>query len=130
MTIKEKTLDEIEGTQKKQQLAHQQIDLFEDEVSEIDIIPYRFYLNFVCDDVACNGHELSILDWEIAQLYRNVKSQSGWQDKVKSKIIDEIFNAKNETYLYLGNMALHRNIFCILGFFYPPRERQQSLPMF
>ncbi len=125
--IKEKSNEEVEGLQSKKQRAFQQLDLFETNDNNLDIIPYRFYLKFKCDDVACGGHELSILDWEIAQLYRNIKNQDNWQNKIISKIRNEIFSTKNETFLFLGNMALHHNIFCILGFFYPPIERQLYL---
>ena len=125
--IKEKSIEEIEGLQSKKQRAFQQLDLFETNDNNLDIIPYRFYLKFKCEDVVCGGHELSILDWEIAQLYRNIKNQDNWQDKIISKIRDEIFSPKNEAFLFLGNMASHHNIFCILGFFYPPIERQLDL---
>jgi len=125
--IKEKTKEEIEGSQQKQNLAHQQLDLFETNDNDLDIIPYRFYLKFNCEDKNCTGHELSILDWEIAQLYRRLKNKENWKGKIKYKILDEIFDAKRETFLFLGNMARWHHIFCILGFFYPPKERQPTL---
>jgi hypothetical protein len=125
--IKEKTEEELEGSQKRQNFVHQQMDLFETNDNELDIIPYRFSLKFNCEDKNCNGHEFSILDWEIAQLYRKLKNNDTWKDKITSKIQKEIFNPKRETYLFLGNMARWHHIFCILGFFYPPKERQLKL---
>ena len=86
----------------------------------------RFVLEFVCDDEDCSSHKMSILDWEIGQLYRRVKNASDWEDKIHDKIM-EICSEKRDTYLILGNMARWQHIFCILGFFYPPKIRQKSL---
>ena len=126
--IKRKTQDEIDGSLRKKKLAYQQLDLFEKDDSSLEILKHRFYLKFECDDEGCSRHEMSILDWEIAQLYRRLRGDANWEAKLRSKIMDEIFGAKKETFLFLGNMALRHHIFCILGFFYPPRER--PLPLF
>ena len=91
------------------------------------ILPVKISLKFECDDVSCTGHDLSVLDWEIGQLYRNVKGQTGWEEKVRGKILDDLCGKERVPYLFLGNMMKHPQAFCILGFFYPPRQRQQSL---
>ena len=69
---------------------------------------------------------MSILDWEIGQLYRNVKNDGGWEGKIIDKI-NSICDSKNDTHLILGNMAGHQHVFSILGFFYPKKEKQRSL---
>ena len=102
-----------------------QLHMFE-EKRGLEIIPVRFVLEFVCDDEDCSSHKMSILDWEIGQLYRRVKNASDWEDKIHDKIM-EICSEKRDTYLILGNMARWQHIFCILGFFYPPKIRQKSL---
>ncbi|MFA5903440.1 MAG: hypothetical protein WC836_05855 [Desulfobacula sp.] len=125
--IKKKSEDELNGLIKKKQISFQQLDLFEDNNNDLEIIPYRFFLRFDCEDETCKGHRMSILDWEITQLFRKIKNQDNWQTLIKDKIQKQIFSQKNETFLFLGNMANHQHIFCILGFFYPPKNRQLSL---
>ncbi|MDO9527733.1 MAG: hypothetical protein Q7J27_01075 [Syntrophales bacterium] len=93
----------------------------------MDILPVKFLLQFSCNDSECSGHEISILDWELAELYRKVRKKSDWKEKIKFKIITEIFSDKRDTYLIMGNMARRRNVFCILGLFWPPEEKQLSL---
>lgn len=102
-----------------------QRDMFEDR-KDLEIIPFRFLLNFKCNDATCKGHRYSILDWEIAQLYRNVKGDPNWKEKITDKI-DQICASSKDTYLILGNMASHQHVFCVLGMFYPPKQRQLSL---
>ena len=97
-----------------------------EEKKDLELIPYRFVLHFECDNSSCSGHQISILDWEFGQLYRNVKNSENWKEKIEEKVAD-ICSDKKETYLIMGNMAKRQHTFCILGFFYPPRRRQRSL---
>jgi hypothetical protein len=70
---------------------------------------------------------MSILDWEIGQLYRRVKNRSDWKEIIRKKILDELCGKTRETYLFLGNMAAHQHTFCICGFYWPPKQRQFGL---
>lgn len=92
----------------------------------LEILPIKFVLHFQCDSPICNGHKMRILDWEFAQLYRKMKNSKNWESKIAEKI-EAICDDQKDTYLILGNMAKRHHIFCILGFFYPPRSRQLSL---
>lgn len=123
--IKHRNTAELEQLNKKKDLIFKQMDLFEDN-KDLEILPYRFVLNFKCSDARCTGHEMSILDWELAQLYRNTKHLPNWEKKIEQKVAS-ICHKKRDTYLYLGNMAQRHHIFCILGFFYPPHGRQLNL---
>lgn len=125
-TIKNKTNDEIDEAQKKKSSIMGQLDMLIDK-KDLEILPVKFMLSFSCNHPNCTGHEISILDWEIPELYRKVRNQVNWKQQVENKVISEIFSDKNDTYLIMGNMAKRRNIFCILGFFWPPEDRQQSL---
>jgi len=123
--IKMKSASEIKQANAKKNSIVKQLDMFEQK-KDLEILPVRFMLKFVCDDPNCKGHDMSILDWEIGQLYRNVKNDSGWEGKIIDKI-NSICDSKNDTYLILGNMAGHQHVFSILGFFYPQKEKQRSL---
>lgn len=123
--VERKSQAEIEDANRKKDSIIKQLDMFENR-KDLEIIPVRFVLHFVCEDKNCRGHELSILDWEFGQLYRKVKSSKDWEKKIKDKVMD-ICSEKRETFLILGNMARWQHIFCIIGFFYPPKMRQKYL---
>ena len=90
-----------------------QLDLFE-EKKDLYILPVRIMIEFTCNDSNCTGHKMSILDWEFGQLYRKVIKSVDWQEKIKSKIIDEIFAESRDTHIILGNMVSHPpDVFCI-----------------
>ncbi len=103
------------------------VDRFAHFYDQYNILPVRFVLHFRCEGSECKRHKMSILDWEISQLYRKVRNSRDWENKIKDKIT-KIRSSTKDTYLILGNMAKRQHIFCILGFFYPPRSRQ--LPLF
>ncbi len=123
--IVSKPKSDIEQALKKKEAIMNQLDMFEDK-KDLEILSVRFELHFRCKGLECKGHIMSILDWEFAQLYRNVKSDLYWKAKIEKKVGD-ICGPKKDTYLILGNMAKRRHIFCILGFFYPPKTRQLHL---
>lgn len=102
-----------------------QLDMLNDK-KDLEIIPYKFMLNFYCDDKSCKGHEYSILDWEIAELYRKTKMKKDWRSMLREKVM-KMCGPKRETYLLIGNMSRHPHIFCVLGFFWPPKQRQLLL---
>lgn len=123
--IEKKSQSEIDDANRRKDSVIKQLDMFEDR-KELEIIPVRFVLHFFCDDKNCPGHKLSILDWEFSQLYRKVKNSKDWKKKIEKKVMD-ICSEKRETFLILGNMARWQHIFCIIGFFYPPKVRQKYL---
>lgn len=97
------------------------------EKQDLELLPFRFVLKFSCDHKDCTSHEFSILDWEIAELYRKTKDKKNWKEGIEHKIMNTICGEDREVFLILGNMVQHQHIFCILGFFWPPKQRQQKL---
>jgi hypothetical protein len=124
--IGEKSPAEMKEAETKKQSIMAQLDMLS-EKQDLELLPFRFFLKFNCDDVSCNGHEYSILDWEISALYRKVKGENDWQDRIRNKVLKTICGPKRETHLLIGNMSQHPHIFCILGFFWPPKQRQLVL---
>lgn len=104
-----------------------QLNLFGNNPKQLDHIEYKFKYSFVCKDPTCNGHIMTIEDWEIQELYRTAKAKFGLyaQDKVlgyiKTKWLDEMWSEKKDSYLIVGNVA-HTKSFIILGVFWPPKE--------
>jgi hypothetical protein len=87
-------------------------------------IPYSFCLTFYDD--AGRKSVMTILDWEISQLYLKTKSRDKTIEKLQT-LID-----RNELYLFLGTTfrrtLIAPNPFTIIGLFYPPRSAKHYTP--
>ena len=123
--LESKSSDEIEDAERKKKGVLSQMGLFE-QPKDIELLPFRMVLNFTCHNQNCSGHNMSILDWEFGQLYRKVKGSVDWKQKIMDKVLN-VCSSKKDPYLILGNIARWQNIFCILGIFYPPKDRQLKL---
>jgi hypothetical protein len=120
----------------RQQAVQDQLDLFEPSI-ELEKIPYQFCYDFIAQDG--KRHQYSINDWEIMQLYRNCRNQSQAPDlesreqealnKIRQKLFDE-FLRKNDLYFIVVNLKNHKNIFMIIGIFYPPKVNFEQLSLF
>lgn len=96
--------------------------------------PYLFRLTF--QDLANTEYTMPILDWEIYQLYSNVRDKTSTDEealeKVRYKIEEEIFSANRQVFLVLGSIH-HRfkkpELLAVDGFIWPKRQDQLSLPM-
>jgi hypothetical protein len=126
LTIKSKNQNDIKDAIAKKNSIVNQLDMFE-EKKDLYILPDRLVLHFFCDDERCVGHKLSILDWEFGQLLRKLKRKPNWQSALKNKIMNEIFAKDRDTYIMVGNMVSRQHIFSILGFFWPPYDKQMKL---
>ena len=124
--IVRKNNTEVKVAESRKKAIMDQLDMLS-EKQDLELLPFRFVLKFSCDHKACRGHDFSILDWEIAELYRKTKGKKNWKDVLKDRIMNTICGEKRDTSLLLGNMAQHQHIFCILGFFWPLKQRQQKL---
>lgn len=103
-----------------------QLSFFNKYRDAIEEIPYNFYYRFSCpEDKNCPGHKLSIIDWEIGQAYRSWRSEYKDEkvclDKIKQKWEEITDDKKRDVHFFVGNMRRFRNIFMVLGVFYPPR---------
>lgn len=94
-------------------------------------LPYKFSYSF--EDNKGKKSTLMIEDWEIGMLYWNCLKQTHNEQEaiklVEQKYLDE-FSSK-DIYLFLGTTKEHhgraKNPFVIVGVFYPPIIKQQSL---
>lgn len=93
--------------------------------SGLEKIPYSFKYKYSCSEPQCNGHEQSIIDWEIAQAYRSWRDDYGADKvltKIKEKWLDEICGDQKDTLFFTGNQHQHPESFLILGAVYPKRK--------
>jgi len=98
--------------------------------------PLPYSIKLVFEDINGKKSKMSILDWEISQLYLNLKSRESDEKIIKQKIKDKIngFINKSDLYLYLGTMKqMHgwtSNPFTIIGLFYPPKDSRYTQSLF
>jgi hypothetical protein len=108
-------LDEVGAEEQSHQLA------------ALEQIPWTFKYRYRCDDRGCRGHLQTIIDWEIVELYRNVREHDDWQDRLRAKWLDQMCGAGRDTAFFVGNQHLHPTAFLVLGVWWPPRQNQLSL---
>ncbi len=114
----------------KQQVILDQLDLFEPPV-ELEKIPYKFGYEFIEQDG--ESHRFSISDWEISELYRKCRNKSqGIKEEDKEEEDLEKLEAlsKKDLSFIVGNLKDRRQIFMIIGLFYPPKIEYQQLSLF
>jgi hypothetical protein len=127
--IQERNDKELNEALSKKDSVINQLDLF-GKKKDLYILPIRIMIEFMCKNSKCKGHKMSILDWELGQLYRKVINHPDWKDQIKAKIMEEIFGKKRDTYIILGNMVSYPQTFCVLGFFWPPNMRYRQMGLF
>lgn len=110
-----------------------QKDLFVDvdaETKELKFMPVQYRVEFECEDDRCNGHDMSILDWELYALSRKMYAARG-AGGARKAVLDKLAQITNfdkfEPYFYLGNVAAHPTSFMVVGLFTPPRKSQMGL---
>lgn len=140
---RDKTEEDREHWVSQRERAVRQRDLFdqpneiESVQDELQFINVDFLVSFECDDQRCKGHEMTVRDWGLLELYRRQqledlagKTRISGRDAVAQAIfkLEEILNlAAKDTRFFLGNTAAHPANYMIVGMFYPPIVRQQSL---
>ncbi|CAN5576506.1 hypothetical protein BH20ACT15_BH20ACT15_10780 [soil metagenome] len=91
----------------------------------IEQVPYTFKYRYRCADPNCTGHLQSLIDWEVVQLYRRVRSKPDWRERMRAKWLGEICGADKDTAFIVGNQHQHRNSFLVLGVWWPPKQPEQ-----
>jgi hypothetical protein len=109
----------------EREACYAQLSFFNKQKDVIEEIPYYFYYNFKCKgEDNCPGHRLSIIDWEIGQAFRNWRFRYPTEKILLNKIEQKWLEISNimekDVYFFVGNMKRFRNIFMVLGVFYPP----------
>lgn len=90
---------------------------------DLEIIPFDFLYRFHCRGDGCQGHEMEIFDWEIAQSYRSWRrsyGEIGWRRAMEEKYFGEL--PSKDLHLVLGTH--HRwGSWMIVGLLYPPHPK-------
>ncbi len=91
----------------------------------IELLPFAFKYRYFCADPACKEHVQTIVDWEIAELYRREKRHSDWRERIRKKWLDELCGPTKDTAFIVGNQFMHPKNFLVLGVWWPPRRAEQ-----
>jgi hypothetical protein len=105
------------------ELALSKIRLFGSTPAKLEKIPWLFRYKFMCDDSNCKGHDISIIDWEIYQAYREWRwkyNSTLLMQKIKDKWLGDICSPSRDTYFIVGNKYRTKS-FMVLGVFWPPK---------
>ena len=98
--------------------------LFGPRRKPLEKIPFRFVYDFQCDDVNCNGHKISIVDWEVGALYLRMKEKYKDEriaaEKVRDSFYNQICAEDVDTHFFVGT-NLSYGTWMILGAFYPKK---------
>lgn len=95
----------------------------------LEKIPFDFHYSFVCDDGACNGHRMSMIDWELGQNYRRTAGRVEAQrlELLMQQWRDAVCGSTRDTHFFAGNMAKRQQVFVLLGVFWPPKRQVPQL---
>jgi hypothetical protein len=113
----------------QQRQALGQLELFDAAPpEELEKIPFKFSYEFDCADLACNGHQTICTDWEMSELYRNLRQSHGdkWEAPFRQKYEREMIE-RYDTHFYVGTLHQFPSTWIVVGVFYPLPVKQGRL---
>lgn len=130
LVISERDADQLTRWRARAEAMANQRSLFDDPdviKQPAEVIPWRFQYRYYCLEEGCNGHTQTIVDWEIATLWRNVRHSPDWREKIRAKFVDDLWASNRDSRLFVGNQAQHPRSFLVLGVFWPPDVPAQGV---
>lgn len=108
----EKQLAKLTQTLQEDMFSSEEICI--EESRRLEKIPFGFYYHFKSCGSPTN-QRIRITDWEIYQLYRNMRKNhpNEWQNKMKDKYVKEF--QQRDTFLILGNQHRFQNQWLCIG---------------
>jgi hypothetical protein len=109
--------------------AKNRLSLFDDPTTakpDFEVVPWRFSYRYFCADSECGPrpHKQTIVDWEAVALWRKVRHRSNWQELMRDKFEQELWENRSSA-LFVGNQEQHPGSFLVLGIFWPPATAYQ-----
>jgi hypothetical protein len=89
----------------------------------LERLPFDFLYEFTCRDDRCRGHEMKVLDWEMAQTFRNFRriyGQAGWEPKFRERYGDWV--PRRDVHFVLGTHHQYGS-WLLVGVLYPPHVK-------
>lgn len=130
LVITERGQDQVDKWRRRAAAADARVSLFDNPSNRkapFDVVPWRFQYEFRCAAQGCNGkHTQTIVDWEILALWRRVRAEPDWQERMRHRFEDDMWQGKDSV-LFVGNMEQHPISFLVLGVFWPPAGPVQRM---
>jgi hypothetical protein len=112
--------DKMQILRKQVDADRSQLDLFESaippQMKQLEFLRSRTRVSWLCASSSCTGHDMQILDWEIAELQRREGDAKALQ-KLR-QILDP---QKYALRFFLGNLFQYPSSFTIVGLWYPQK---------
>jgi hypothetical protein len=122
LVISERSPGQVKKWQDRAAAAAARPSLFDDPDKPkppFEAMPWRFSYSYHCLHEGCVGHEQTIIDWEVATLWRHVRHQANWRDAMVEKLERQMWQ-EHDSVLFVGNMEQYPTSFLVLGVFWPP----------
>lgn len=121
LVITERDGEQLADWNRRAEAAANRLSLFEENNNKrrFDFVPWRIRYEYRCRASGCKGHAQTIVDWELATLWRRVHDAADWQEKLREKFEQQMW-AGRDTVLFVGNQNEHPASFLVLGIFWPP----------
>ncbi len=89
-------------------------------------VPFKFKYRFHCNDKNCNGHNMSIFDWEVGALFWRMVDEGMTHESaaegVKRKFLEDLCGDDKDTHFFVGTILAYPESWIILGVYYPKVE--------
>jgi len=128
LVISERSASQVKKWQDRATAAAARPSLFDDPDKPkpaFEAMPWRFSYSYHCVDKNCGGHEQTIIEWEVATLWRHVRHRADWRDAMIEKLERQMWE-KHDSVLFVGNMEQYPTSFLVLGVFWPPDGHVQG----
>ena len=133
LEITERSEDQLSKWRQRAAAIAAQPSLFEDPSAlkpNFEVVPWRFRYRYRCLASRCKGHAQTLVDWEAVALWRKVRHQPDWRERMVARFVGDLWATSRETVLFVGNQEQHPASFLVLGVFWPPKQGiQQTLSM-
>jgi hypothetical protein len=95
------------------------------QLRALELMPYSFKYKYRCSDAACNGHEQSLIDWEVFRYYQRVRGRSDWKQRMRDRFLGDLCGPGRDTAFVVGNQHQYPDAFLVLAVWWPPLEPEQ-----
>ena len=89
-------------------------------------VPFKFKYRFSCNDENCNGHKMSIFDWEVGALFWRMvdkgMTHESAAEEVKRRFLGDLCGDDKDTHFFVGTTLDYPMSWIILGVYYPKVE--------
>ncbi len=90
----------------------------------LEPMPVKAKFRYRCSDASCAGHNQSLIDWELGQLFRSLRQQGDDEETCRRKVREKFLGYCSQQYdirFMTGSMLSKPKSFLVLGLVHPKR---------